>query len=109
MDDQPFYNIVALELRDRALKPGLWARAVAEAGHEGGAARALYIRLRVSELMQERESLRLLAKFEKDQQRERDILQLQAKRDQAKAWAKIAFAVITVLTLVAVILKLVLD
>jgi len=107
MDDQPFYNIVALELRDQALRPGLWARAVAAIGHDGSEARALYIRLRVAELVQEREMLRLLAKLEKDKQRERELRQQQAKREKATAWAKIVLAVITVLTLFAVLLKLV--
>jgi hypothetical protein len=109
MDDQPFYNIVALELRDQALRPGLWARAVAETGGEGSQARARYIRLRVAELMKERETLRLLAKLEKQKRRERENLQQQAKREKATAWVKIAFAVISVLTLLAVVLKYIFD
>jgi hypothetical protein len=52
MSDQRFYDIVAVELQRRSLRPGLWTRAVAETGGEGEAARALYIRLRVAELEQ---------------------------------------------------------
>ena len=52
MSDQRFYEFVAEELQRRSLRPGLWARAVAETGGEGETARALYIRLRVAELLQ---------------------------------------------------------
>ncbi len=105
MDDQAFYNIVALELRDQALRPGLWARAVAETGDEGSQARARYIRLRVAELIKERERLRLLAKLEKDKARELEKLQRQVRRDKATAWMKVGFAVVAGLTLVAAIVK----
>lgn len=52
MIEQRYYEVVAEELNRRFLRHGLWARAVAETGGEGDAARALYIRLRVSELVQ---------------------------------------------------------
>jgi hypothetical protein len=48
-----FYEEVARELETKSLRPGLWTRAVAETGDEGSAAKALYIRLRVSELVQQ--------------------------------------------------------
>ena len=53
MNDQRFYELVAQELQRRFIRPGLWARAVAETGDEGKTARALYIRLRVAELQEE--------------------------------------------------------
>ena len=52
MNDQRYYEIVAGELQRKSLRPGLWVRAVAETGGEGDTARAVYIRLRVSELFQ---------------------------------------------------------
>jgi hypothetical protein len=105
MDDQAYYNIVALELRDQALRPGLWARAVAETGDEDSQARARYIRLRVAELMKERERLRLLAKLEKDKERERETIQKAAQREKANTWFTIGFATVALLTLFAVLLK----
>jgi hypothetical protein len=51
MDEQRYYDQVALELQDGKLRAGLWTRAVAETNSEGAPARALYIRLRVQELI----------------------------------------------------------
>src|SRR5438477_460887 len=56
MTDQRYYEIVGQELQRRVLHAGLWARAVAETGDEGATARALYIRLRVAELVQEEQA-----------------------------------------------------
>ncbi len=52
MSDQRYYEIVAEELQRKFLRPGLWARSVAETGGEGDTARAHYIRLRVLELIE---------------------------------------------------------
>lgn len=52
MNNQRYYELVAEELQRKYLRPGLWARAVAETGGESESARALYIRLRVSELIE---------------------------------------------------------
>jgi hypothetical protein len=54
--DDKFYEEVARELETKSLRPGLWTRAVAETGDEGSAAKALYIRLRVSELVQQEQT-----------------------------------------------------
>ena len=54
--DDKFYEEVARELESKSLRPGLWTRAVAETGDEGSAAKALYIRLRVSELVQQEQT-----------------------------------------------------
>ena len=56
MGDQYYYDCVAAELQQKFLRPGLWARAVAETGSEGEKARALYIKLRVQELQIENEA-----------------------------------------------------
>lgn len=64
MSDQRYYEIVAQELQDRVLRPGLWTRAVAETGDEESAARALYIRFRVAELMQQEQAERIRADAE---------------------------------------------
>lgn len=53
MTDQHHYDIVAGELQQRVLKPGLWARAIAESGGDEEKARAFYIRFRVTELKDE--------------------------------------------------------
>ncbi len=84
MSDQRFYEIVADELQRKSLRAGLWARAVAETGSEGEAARARYIRLRVGELIQAEQSSRARAAAElkrqaaeeariKSQQREAEV------------------------------------
>ncbi len=51
--DQRFYDLVAGELAQKNLKPGLWARALAESGADDARAKAFYIRLRVAELQRD--------------------------------------------------------
>ena len=50
--DQHYYDQVAAELARQDLQPGLWARALAEAGANDARAQAFYIRLRVAQLRQ---------------------------------------------------------
>lgn len=56
--DQHYYDLVAGELARKDLKPGLWARALAEAGADDARAQAFYIRLRVAELLREESARR---------------------------------------------------
>jgi hypothetical protein len=51
--DQRYYDRVADELANKHVKPGLWARALAESGADDRRTQAFYIRLRVAELQQE--------------------------------------------------------
>ena len=51
--DQRYYDLVAAELAIQNVKPGLWARALAESGADDKRTQAFYIRLRVAELRQE--------------------------------------------------------
>jgi hypothetical protein len=55
MKDQDYFDIVAHELQNQQVKPGLWARAIAESGQDDGRARAAYIKLRVQEIKEEDE------------------------------------------------------
>jgi hypothetical protein len=48
--NQKYYDAVAAEMEAKHFKPGLWARALAEAGEDDSRARALYIRMRVADL-----------------------------------------------------------
>lgn len=48
--EQRFYDLVARELQDGVLQPGLWARAYTETNGDERRAKATYIRLRVNEL-----------------------------------------------------------
>lgn len=73
MSEQRFYDIVASELQSRSLKPGLWARAVAEVGDEGAGARARYIQLRVTELAEQE-------RLDEEQRREAQRRQMEARR-----------------------------
>jgi hypothetical protein len=107
MDDQAFYNIVALELKNRYLKSGLWMRAVAETGHEGIEAQALYIKLRVSELINERESLRLRAKLQQKEEAFRREHQQILRRQKRRTVAKFLVVAGMVVAFVAVVWKLI--
>lgn len=86
MSDQRYYDIVAQELQSRILRPGLWARAVAETGGEGAAARALYIRYRVAELTQQEKEERVRAEEQEAQRRhaeEQEVRQLRVEAWEA--------------------------
>jgi hypothetical protein len=56
--DQRYYDVVADELAQKNVKPGLWARALAESGADDARAQASYIRLRVAELLREESARR---------------------------------------------------
>ena len=51
--DQHYYDVVGEELAQKVIKPGLWARALAETGSDDSRARSRYIVLRVAELEEE--------------------------------------------------------
>lgn len=51
--DEPLYDAVAAELVKRDIKPGIWAKAFAEAQGDNEKAKAAYIRLRVAQLKNE--------------------------------------------------------
>ena len=53
---QEDYDLVAAELAQKNIKPGLWARALAETGTGDDRAKARYIQLRTDECAAERES-----------------------------------------------------
>jgi hypothetical protein len=64
MIEQRYYTIVAEELQHQFLDPGLWTRAIAEAGGENDATRSLYIRFRVANLSEiEKSDAKRLACF----------------------------------------------
>jgi hypothetical protein len=63
-ENDKYYDEVARELETKSLRPGLWTRAVAETGDEGSAAKALYIRLRVSELVKQEQTDRASSQAE---------------------------------------------
>jgi hypothetical protein len=52
-DDELFYEQVAAEVVSGQLRPGLWAKAFSMAAGNEDVARAVYIRLRVDQLLEE--------------------------------------------------------
>ena len=48
--DEKFYDVVARELQEKPMVPGLWTKAFAEMGGDDAKARALYIKYRVAQL-----------------------------------------------------------
>ena len=51
--DERFYEAVVREIETQGPRKGLWAKAYAEAGGNESGARAVYIRLRATQLMEE--------------------------------------------------------
>ena len=128
MNDKEYYDVVAQEIQSRTLHPGLWARAVAETNDEGTKARALYIRLRVGELVEQEQAERAAALVatqreqkakaealarEKQAQREKEKLAAQKDREEnLKSIGRatltglfIVFAIILVVGLLALLLS----
>jgi len=58
MNDQVFYDQVAVELQDNIIDQGLWTRAYAKGGGIESKAKSLYIELRVEQLTREAEPAR---------------------------------------------------
>lgn len=56
LDDEPFYEEVAKEIESDTMKPGLWTKAFAEADGDDNQAKAIYIRLRVAQLISAKEA-----------------------------------------------------
>ena len=81
MSDERFYAEVVRELASAGPIPGLWAKAFAETGGNEAAARALYLRLRVSQLLEE-EAATLQAKHEANLAMQR---QAATRQEEARA------------------------
>jgi hypothetical protein len=92
MSEQDYYDIVAQEIQSRSLRPGLWARTVAETDDEGAKARALYIRLRVGELLEQEQAERAasLAATQREEKLKVEALarEKQAQREKEKLAAQ---------------------
>jgi len=75
VNDERFYDEVAKELQAKAMIPGLWTKAFADAGGDVDRARALYIKYRVAQLATDANE-----KIEKEKRAARTVLkQLRAK------------------------------
>lgn len=88
MNDDVLYEEVAKEIQSKAMVPGLWARAFAEAQGSLDHARALYIRYRVSQLAAARN-----ARLEQERRRVAEVAsarnaQVEQQRRSASAAAR---------------------
>ena len=71
MSEEAFYDLVATEIQQGQLKPGLWTKAFADANGDQTKARVLYIRQRVAQLEQEAvQAARLQREQQKEQARQ---------------------------------------
>lgn len=53
MDDEKFYQIIADEIRDGRINDAVWTKAIAKSMGDDNKTKAVYIQLRVEQLMQE--------------------------------------------------------
>ena len=56
---QKYFDIVGAELKQEDIKPGLWARSIAESGSDDSRAKAIYIRHRAEELRESDENAKI--------------------------------------------------
>jgi uncharacterized protein with WD repeat len=106
MEDEVFYNQVAEEIQAKKLLPGLWTKAFAEANGKTDEARAIYIKHRVEQLVQEharieREKRELL----KEEQRIRRLSDRMAVAETVGKYFVWIFFIIFAATVVAVIIS----
>lgn len=84
-DDDSFYEEVAKEIESNTMKPGLWTRAFAEANGSHDLARALYIRLRVAQLVRVKQAeLREIQRLEDERIELEEKARLEAAREEAE-------------------------
>lgn len=94
MDNEAFYEQVAEEIATDTMKPGIWARAFAETDGENDRAKALYIRLRVAQLVNARdvelqEAQRLKAQQALEEKQARDEAAELKRQEQAEVSRKL--------------------
>jgi hypothetical protein len=99
MSDQRYYEVVAEELQRKSIRPGLWARAVAETGGEGDMARSLYIRLRVGELMQIEQADRTRYEAETERQKREQAVAKRQQRKAANSWLWLVVLIVSALVI----------
>jgi len=51
MDDEKYYEIVAQEIRENTIKDALWTKAIAKSMGDENKTKAVYIQLRVEQLI----------------------------------------------------------
>ncbi len=56
MDDEKYYEIVAQEIRENTIKDALWTKAIAKSMGDENKTKAVYIQLRVEQLIREEQS-----------------------------------------------------
>lgn len=81
--DEAYYEEVVRELSDGSMRPGLWAKALAETGYDELKAKARYIQLRVEVLKAEFGQLR--RELENDERAHRQILADEQRRMESDA------------------------
>jgi hypothetical protein len=52
-NDEKYYDIVAREIRENRINDAIWTKAIAESGGEENRTKAVYIQLRVKQLMRD--------------------------------------------------------
>lgn len=52
-NDEKYYEIVAKEIRENRINDAIWTKAIAESGGEENKTKAVYIQLRVKQLMRD--------------------------------------------------------
>jgi hypothetical protein len=82
--DEKYYEAVVREIEAQGPRKGLWAKAFAEAGGVDSAARAIYFKLRVGQLIEEEKEAAAEREFRRREQEHlrRNEQQMFAERDR---------------------------
>lgn len=81
IDDSQYYEVVSEEVQNGQIRPGLWAKAIAETSGDQEKAKALYLKLRVLEL---KAQILETKRIQENQQREREDEERERQRIEAE-------------------------
>lgn len=112
MDDEKYYQVVADEIREGRIKDALWTKAIAKSMGDENKTKAVYIQLRVEQLMQEENRARAEEKLGhySDETGDKDAPSSGAPAGEAPpAIAKYIAAVVLIIVILFVFKKMVLP
>jgi maltodextrin utilization protein YvdJ len=104
MNDDRFFDEVAKELLEKRVVPGVWTRAFADADGNTEKARAIYIRSRVAQLVEEEklereqaEELLRRQRVQEDRDRKQRLAaQIKQKWSKESGWLMLIFLILAI-------------
>jgi hypothetical protein len=98
MTDQQAYDLVASEIQSRQLKPGVWARSLAESAGNKHLAESRYIKLRAEEILAKDRAEQ--SRIAREQQQEQSKIAKERRTAATRSGFGLMFALLTACCLI---------